>query len=216
MRPAAVEVSGWPRVAVSSGDRHSRLVDLLKYLLPASALMLILLVALWPQLVGSYGGMIAPLLDTRLPATEAMRMHEARYVGLTRDAEPYEVTAASAYMNPMRPNRVRLSRLAAEIPTAGSRDLRVTALEGTYFRANGKLDLGGGIVLTTSDGYRFQTESAMVNLVGSQVVGSQPIAGRGPAGKLSADRFEIRKGGELLRFEGRVKVTLEQTGAGGQ
>jgi lipopolysaccharide export system protein LptC len=213
MRPAA-EIAGWPRAAVRSGDRHSRLVDLLKYLLPASALMLILLVALWPQLVGSYGGMIAPLLDAALPATEAMRMHEARYVGLTRDAEPYEVTAASAYMNPLRPNRVRLSRLAADIPTAGWRDLHVTALEGTYFRANGKLDLGGDIVLTTSDGYRFQTESALVNFAGGKVVGSQPIAGAGPAGKLSADRFEIREGGEVLRLEGRVKVILERTGAG--
>ena len=215
MRPAAAVIPGWPRAAVRASDRHSRLVDVLKYLLPASALMLILLVALWPQLVGSYGGLIAPLLDAQLPATEAMRMHEAHYVGLTRDAEPYEVTAASAYMDPMRPNRVRLRRLAADIPTAGARDLRVTALNGTYFRANGKLDLGGGIVLTTSDGYRFLTESALVNLAGGEVVGSQPIAGTGPTGKLSADGFEIHDGGELLRFEGRVKVTLEPAGAGG-
>lgn len=216
MTPVVARASGWPQAAARrSGDAHSRLVDLLKYLLPGSALVLVLMVALWPQLVGSYGGLIAPLLDRQLPATEAMRMHEARYVGMTHEAKPYEVTAVSAYMNPMRPNRVQLDRLAADIPAAGSRDLHVTAPQGTYFRANGKLDLGGGIVLTTSDGYRFQTESAMVNLAGSQVVGSQPIAGRGPAGKLSADRFEIQDGGELLRFEGRVKVTLDKTAAGG-
>jgi lipopolysaccharide export system protein LptC len=217
MTQAAVKASGWPQAAGRrSSDAHSRLVDLLKYLLPASALVLILLVALWPQLIGSYGGLIAPLLDRQLPATEAMRMHEARYVGMTREAKPYEVTAVSAYMNPMRPNRVQLDSLAADIPAAGSRDVHIVAPKGTYFRANGKLDLGGGIVLTTSDGYRFQTESAMVNLAGSQVVGSQPVAGRGPAGKLSADRFEIQEGGKVLRFEGRVKVTLKQTGAGGQ
>ena len=178
-----------------------------------AALALISLVALWPQLVGSYGGLIAPMLDRDLPAAESMRMHEARYVGLTRDAEPYEVTAASAYMDPLRPNRIQLDRLAADIPTA-TRDVRLTAPKGTYFRAGGKLDLGGGIELTTSDGYRFQTESALVNLEGSGVVGSTPVAGTGPAGNLSADRFEIRQGGDLLRFEGRVKVTLERTGAG--
>jgi lipopolysaccharide export system protein LptC len=214
MTHAVAKASGWPQGGVRPGDAHSRLVGLLKYLLPASALMLVLMVALWPQLVGTYGGLIAPLLDRKLPATEAMLMHEARYVGMTREAEPYEVTAASAYMDPMRPNRVQLDDLAADIPTAGSRDLHVTAPKGTYFRANGKLDLGGGIVLTTSDGYRFQTESAVVNLAGSEVVGDQPIAGRGPAGKLSADRFEIQDGGQFLRFEGRVKLTLERRGAG--
>jgi hypothetical protein len=40
------------------------------------------------------------------------------------------------------------------------------------------------------------------------VVGEQPIQGSGPTGTLSADRFEIRDSGEVLRFEGRVKVTL--------
>jgi hypothetical protein len=40
------------------------------------------------------------------------------------------------------------------------------------------------------------------------VIGEQPIQGFGPAGTLSADRFEIHDSGALLRFEGRVKVTL--------
>lgn len=211
MRAAALQLPAQPRAA-HRGDRHSRLVDLLKYLLPTGAMMLVLLVALWPQLVGSYGGMIAPLLGSGLPATEAMRMHQARYAGMTAEAEPYEVTAASAHMDPVRPNRVRLERLAADLPTAGSRDLRVTAPEGTYFRASGKLDMGGGIVLTTSDGYRFRTESARVQLADSRVTGKQPIAGRGPAGTLAADRFEIQDGGARLRFEGRVRVTLPQSG----
>jgi hypothetical protein len=41
------------------------------------------------------------------------------------------------------------------------------------------------------------------------VVGSEPIVGAGPSGTLSADRFEFEDGGQILRFEGRVRVTLQ-------
>ena len=60
----------------------------------------------------------------------------------------------------------------------------------------------------TSDGYRFETETARVSLKHGWVRGKTPIAGAGPAGTLSADRFEIRDGGDVLHFEGRVRVTL--------
>jgi lipopolysaccharide export system protein LptC len=77
-----------------------------------------------------------------------------------------------------------------------------------YNRTADKLDLDGDIALTTSDGYRFETQSARIDLQSGRVVGEQSIQGSGPTGTLSADRFEIRDSGEVLRFEGRVKVTL--------
>jgi hypothetical protein len=41
------------------------------------------------------------------------------------------------------------------------------------------------------------------------VVGKEPIAGEGPSGTLAADRFEFEDGGEILRFKGSVRVTLQ-------
>ena len=87
------------------------------------------------------------------------------------------------------------------------------ALTGLYNRTADKLDLDGDIALTTSDGYRFETQSARIDLQAGRVVGNQPVAGWGPTGTLSADRFEIHDSGQLLRFEGRVKVTLPPPGA---
>lgn len=205
----AAGAAGAPLAGARVTDRYSRLVDLLRYLLPATALMLIVLVAWWPQLVGSYGGLIAPMLAGDFPAADAMRMHNARYLGRSKSDKPYEVTAASAYLDPIRPNRVHLRSLAADIDTASDHAVRLLALKGVYYREGGRLDLAGGIEMTTSDGYRFETERARVSLTGSRVVGNRPIVGTGPAGTLSADRFEIRDGGDVLRFEGRVKVTLE-------
>jgi lipopolysaccharide export system protein LptC len=189
--------------------RSSRLVELLRYLLPATALCLIALVVLWPQLIGGAGGLIAPIFaNAEIAGTEVMLMRNPRYLGRTRDAEPYQLTAASAYVDPKRPSRIHLDRLAAELTPANRRDLNLVALRGMYNRAADKLELDGDIELTTGDGYRFETQSARIDLQSGQVIGEQPIQGFGPAGTLSADRFEIRDRGEVLRFEGRVRVTL--------
>jgi len=194
--------------------RSRRIVGLLRYLLPAIALCLIALVVLWPQLIGSAGGLIAPIFaNAEIDGTDVMLMHNPRYVGRPRDAEPYELTAESAYVDPKKPSHIHLEQLAAELTPASKRDLRLVALTGLYNRAADKLDLDGDIALTTSDGYRFETQRARINLQAGRVVGNQPVEGWGPTGTLSADRFEIHDSGQLLRFEGRVKVTLPPPGA---
>jgi len=190
-------------------SRSSRTVGLLRYILPAIALGLVGLVVLWPQLIGGAGGLIAPIFaNAEIEGTDVMLMHHPRYVGQTRDDEPYELTAASAYIDPKRPNRVHLDHLAADLASASQRDVKLVALKGLYNRGADKLDLDGDIELTTSDGYRFETESARIDLQKGEVIGDTPIQGFGPTGTLAADRFEIHDSGDLLRFEGRVKVTL--------
>lgn len=198
-------------------SRYSRFVDLMRILLPAIAAALIALVALWPQLTGGYGSLIIPMLkNVEMDGLDAMRMRNPRYVGQTGNAEPYAVTAEEALVDPAAPDFIRLDRLAADITTTGRRDVRLVALTGLYDRELEELDLAGGIELTTSDGYRFETEVAEVDLKRGQVVGRKPIEGTGPTGDLEADRFEIRDGGEVLFFSGRVKVTvLPQAGRPG-
>jgi lipopolysaccharide export system protein LptC len=189
--------------------RGSRIVGLLRFLLPAIALGLIALVVAWPQLIGGAGGLIAPIFaNAEIAGTDVMLMHNPRYVGRTKNAEPYELTAASAYVDPKKPSHIHLDHLAAELTPPDKRNLELVALTGLHNRTADKLDLDGDIALTTSDGYRFETQSARINLQSGRVLGDQPITGQGPAGTLSADQFEIHDSGQLLRFKGRVKVTL--------
>jgi lipopolysaccharide export system protein LptC len=202
--------------ALPTHRRYSRMIELLRYLLPAVALSLIALVALWPQLIGGAGGLIVPIFANVEIDGDVMRMHNPRYVGRTQDNKPYEVTADSAYADPRRPDRVKLDHPAGALTSAGPRDLNLTAESGLYNRTADNLDLRGAVQLTTSDGYRFDTERANIDLQGGVVIGNQPIQGSGPTGTLSADRFEIRDKGDLLRFEGRVKVTLPPRSARGE
>jgi lipopolysaccharide export system protein LptC len=196
-------------------SRYSRFVDLMRILLPAVAAALIAVVALWPHLTGGYGSLIIPMLrNAEIDGIDAMRMRHPRYVGQTSHAEPYAVTAEEALVDPAAPELIRLDRLAASITTVSRREVRLVALSGLYDREQEELDLAGGVELTTSDGYRFATETAKIDLRQGRVVGRTPIAGSGPAGDLAAGRFEIREGGDVLFFAGRVKVTV-LPGAGG-
>lgn len=198
-----------PRVGAAPDQRTlRRIVAVLRWMAPAVALLLVGLVVAWPQLGDRGAGLIAPMFAPgEMEGAQVMRMQHPRYVGQTKKAEPFELTAAAASLDPIRPNRVHLEHPAADIAAQGPRDIRVMATSGIYDRDRERLDLSGGIELTTSDGYRFETPSATLTLDQGHVVGHEPIAGTGPRGTLSAQRFEFENGGEVLRFNGRVKVT---------
>jgi lipopolysaccharide export system protein LptC len=190
--------------------RHVGLVRVLRYALPAVAALMIGLVVAWPQLIGGGAGLIAPkLAPDQLDGADVMRMNNPRYVGRTSDAEPIGVSAQSAYVDPVQPDRIHLERVAAEIARAGETDIHLLAGAGIYDRKAEDVDLSGGVELTTSDGYRFETPSVFLNLKRGQARGREPIAGAGPSGTITAQRFEFQDGGQRLRFMGQVRVTLQ-------
>ena len=189
--------------------RRSRLLGVLRVVLPLLALALIGLVLAWPQLMRDSGGIGVPTLvpgDGDQP--DRLRMDSPRYVGKTRSDRPYEVTARAASFDPLRASIVHLDQPAADIALGDDGDVRLMAESGTYDRDTGRLLLDGGIEVVTSSGFRFVTPSARVNLGQGQIRGWQPIEGEGPAGRLSANRFEIQDAGDVLRFDGRVRVTV--------
>lgn len=195
--------------ALRLGGRHSRRVDRLRFLLPAMALLLLAVVMAWPWLSGGYHGLIVPVFKSAADyGGEAMRMAKPRYVGKTKGAESYEVTASSAFLDPSDPDRIHLDQLDAVLEQTGDAPVHLRADEGIYLRKQDRLELAGDLELTFGDGYRFTTESADVDLGRGHVAGAEPINGEGPVGTLAADGFDIEDGGKRLRFEGRVQVTI--------
>lgn len=186
--------------------RHSRFVDAMRYLLPATAAVLVALVVAWPYVMGDGEGLIVPMYGGESTEdADPMRMQMPRYVGRGGDDRPYEVRARSAMLDPGEPDRVELDELQADV-VARLRELHVEALIGVYHREERKLDLSGGIDMTSSDGYRLRTDSALVDLATGGMLGQTPVWADGPAGSMSADRFEIDEGGDVMRFHDNVRV----------
>ncbi|MEM7021877.1 MAG: LPS export ABC transporter periplasmic protein LptC [Pseudomonadota bacterium] len=193
----------------SRRKRRGRLIGALRIVLPAVALALVGLVVAWPHIMPASVGVAVPSFTAGDNGqTDMLRMDSPSYVGQTNEDRPYELRAHSASLDPLASHIVHLDRPAADIEFGEEGDVRLLADNGIYDRDTGKLLLDGGIEVTTSSGYRFATPSARVNLAEGRVRGAQAIEGTGPAGHLTADRFEIKDAGEVLRFEGRVKVTV--------
>jgi lipopolysaccharide export system protein LptC len=199
----------FPRSAAAMGGRYSRRVDRLRFVLPAIAALLLALLMAWPWLTGGRNGLIVPVFKNAAQHVgDAMRMANPRYVGKTRAAEPYEVTATSAFLDPLEPDRIQLDWISARLERARASSVHLRADTGVYRREQARLDLEGDLELTFGEGYRFLTGSAAIDLARGQVEGAEPVTGEGPAGTLAAARFAIEDGGERLRFEGGVRVTI--------
>jgi lipopolysaccharide export system protein LptC len=197
-------------LALGLGGRHSRRVGRLRFILPVTAVMMLLMVMAWPWLNGGYHGLIMPVFSQVMgEAVDPMRMLKPRYVGHTRKHEAYEVTASSAFLDPRNPNRIRLDQLIAIVERNPADDVRLSADEGLYYRDRETLDLKGDLELRFGGRYTFKTSEASVFFARGEVVGAAPVTGEGPIGTLAADRFNIREGGDRLRFDGRVQVVFQ-------
>ncbi len=195
---------------LSLGGRHSRRVDRLRFILPITASLMLIMVMVWPWLTGGYHGLIMPVLQ-RVSSydVDPMRMHHPRYVGKTEKQEPYEVTATSAALDPDKPSLVHLDELTALVERVNAEPVHVRANQGAFDRESRILDLEGDLELRFGEDYIFETSKAVVDFELGHVTGKVPVTGRGPLGTLVADRFNIRDGGSHFEFEGRVQVVYQ-------
>ena len=189
------------------GGRHSRRVDRLRFILPVTALMMLIMILAWPWLNGGYHGFIMPVFNRVAGLdTDRMRMLNPRYVGRTKEQEPYEVSAISAYLDPKNQQRIHLDQLTAVVERKAAENVHVRANEGLYYRNRGVLDLEGDLELRIGERYIFNTSKASVNFDVGEVIGTKPVTGEGPIGTLAADRFNVTGHGKHLRFDGHVQV----------
>ncbi|MGI9449124.1 MAG: LPS export ABC transporter periplasmic protein LptC [Geminicoccaceae bacterium] len=198
--------------ALGLGRRHSRRVDRLRFILPVTALIMLIMILAWPWLNGGYHGFIMPVFN-RVAGLDAdrMRMHNPRYVGRTKEHEPYEVSATSAFLDPKNQHRIHLDELTAVVERNAAEDVHMRANEGLYYRDRGVLDLKGDLELRVGERYIFNTSEASVKFDVGEVVGPMPVTGEGPIGTLAADRFNVTGHGKHLRFDGHVQVVYQPT-----
>jgi lipopolysaccharide export system protein LptC len=201
-------MSGTGRQRARADSRYSRFVGLMRFLLPTIALFMVGLVVLWPQIVGGIGTIMPMVASEKFAGAEAMLMRKPRYVGETENREPYEVVASTAVVDPEEPDKILLDGLDARLERMDDANVRLLASDGIYDRSKSQLDLSGEVELLTEDGYRFETSEARIRLDRGRVDGDRPISGAGPTGTLQADRFVIRDGGDLMRFDGNVRVVV--------
>lgn len=188
---------------------YSRFVGLMRYLLPAVAMLLLGLVVAWPLADGERAGLHLPF-GADAGADGALKMIAARYTGTDTKNRPFTITAAEASQPSGDSPLVHLTEIEADILVDRARGerLAMTADAGLYRRDAERLDLTGEVVVHADSGHSFRTTEARVDLPAGTAAGDAPVRGQGPYGLLDANNFMLRDGGRTMTFGGRVRMTI--------
>jgi lipopolysaccharide export system protein LptC len=192
----------------AANDPYSRLVALLKLLLPAVGLALLLLVAAWPRLAALFQSVGTGLAAIDLREARELKMVNPHYAGSDRQNRPYVLTAAIGRQMPDRTDLLSLERPRADMTTRRG-TVTVTAATGIYQAQTKLLDLFRRVSIVRQDGTRFATESAHVDFSDNSAEGHEPIRGSGPWGAVAAQGFRILDKGARVIFTGNADLVLK-------
>ncbi|MCH7936545.1 MAG: LPS export ABC transporter periplasmic protein LptC [Proteobacteria bacterium] len=194
---------------------YSRFVQMMKFLLPTVALVLIGLVLAWPYLKTEDLKFRLSFAALTADQTEDPSMVNPRYVGFDKDNQAYSITADLARKLTGESPNVELEMPKADITLDDGTWLVLTAETGIYRRTEKTLDLEGAVNMFHDSGYEFRTSRASIELEKGIARGSAPVHGQGPFGDLSGEGFYLIDKGKTIVFTGKSKLVIYPKGVKG-
>jgi len=191
------------QVGIERWRRRSRLIRLLRILLPAT--IGVIIAALAAAVV--WNTVNAEPEQQRDP-NAPIRLVNPRFVGRDDKGRAFVLTAVSATRDPQEYQRVLLERPALVVDEEGPDPLRITAHQGVYDEGSRKLEVSGGVRLSGAQG-AFETADSLFDTKTGEVVGSGPIQGSGPLGEITAKSYAVQGKGEQMVFKGGVHTRLD-------
>lgn len=193
-----------------SARRHSRRVRALRWVLPLTALggLAVVLFFLWFDPFRFYREL--PVEFGRISITDNKLTIEApKLSGFTQDRRPYLVTAESAAQDLGSTNRIELSGISGQVELANRGETTLSAKTGLYDMKAGILELGSGIEIATTGGYKMILRDATMNVRKGTVVTQRPVSALFPDGSLVARNFEVLNHGDFVKFGGGVTMSFK-------
>ncbi len=185
----------------------------LKWLLPAAALVLGLTIMIWP-LVGVQEFSFLLAKDQVALSRERLRVDRAEYRGKTAAGEAFSISAGSAVQRTSAEPIVELTDLAARLE---GRDgpATVSAPSGRYFIEDDRLEVAGPVKLRSDGGYTVDADTVAIDLKRRTVKTDVPVSGRLPMGTFRSNRMEGDLVGNRVSLIGNVHLRINQRGGRG-
>lgn len=199
------------RTTPSAVAGYSLWIRWLKILLPISAVALIATVFV----IGRWSGESVFSTEELARLGGGLELENPKFSGKTASGAPFVVVARRATPDGAAPDLIALELPEGEMLADDNRKLKGRSDHGVMRRSTDELTLTGNVVITTSDGYRAETHELIVDLNNKTAVAPGPVEADGPAGSITAGRFELRRpeeagsnGGDnsILWFEKDVRV----------
>lgn len=195
--------------AFRAARRHSIVVRVLRLALPAVVVLTTLAVVLVTyfnplRMLGKLPIDVGNLVISGTKIT----MEQPRLAGFTRDARAYELSAEAAAQDLTKPDIIELKKIHAKIEMQDKSSVEMTAVSGLYDSKSETLKLNQDILLTSSTGYEGRLSEATIDIRKGNVVSEHPVEIKLLQGTLDAKRLEIADSGDVIRFDGGVKMVL--------
>ena len=139
-------------------------------------------------------------------------MEAPKLSGYTRDNRWYEMNATAAAQDVTKPDIIELVEVRAKIETADKSTIFLSAQAGTYSRKASILNLNRNVILKSSSGFEVHLDEAIVDTGSGEVVSNKPVEVLTQDSTLNADRLEVEKSGDIVRFIGSVVMNLNGVG----
>jgi lipopolysaccharide export system protein LptC len=136
-----------------------------------------------------------------------IRLVNPRFVGRDDQGRSFVLTAATATRDDDDYQRVLLDSPAVILDESGADPMRITAGSGVYHEGTRRLQMEGGVTLSSKD-QTFNTATSLYNTATGELSGSGPIQGVGSLGEIAAKSYGVYDKGGRMVFKGGVRARI--------
>lgn len=197
------------RKALAAARRHSRLVRILKVLLPVSAIGVVGLYFVSSKITITVGDIEASVGRIEVNR-ERLRMVKPKLEGVNRQNGLYVMTADYAEQDVSKPSTIFLHGVKAEMTNPKKGWSRMTAPKGTFHTQKEHLDLFGDIKVASSSGMTARLTSAAIDLNTNMIRSQEPVRVEFINGTIDAKTIEINAGERVIFFRGEVRAHVKK------
>lgn len=187
---------------------YTRYVQMMKLLLPLVAVILLIMIIIWPHLHGESRQFSIGFSNIEISDAKDPSMINARYVGTDNDNQPFAITADIAKKTDDITQSILLELPKADLTLQDGSWVVLTAQTGLYDRPTQYLELEGDVNVFHDSGYEMHTESAAIDLANGSAQGYSEVIGQGPFGQINAEGFRLIDKGRTIVFTGKTSATL--------
>lgn len=190
------------------GSSHDRLVQLLKFGLPAMVGIILAFLALVPL---EERKEVSFLLDKNKVerASERLKVESAQYRGQDELGRPFVLDARSALQRSSNDPNVQIADMAARLQLDEG-PARITADRAQYNMNENRVAVTGPVRFQAADGYQLDTRDVTVDLRDRSLQSRDRVNGQTPLGTFSADRMTADLPERKVVLEGRARLHINQ------
>lgn len=204
--PSGGDYAGRSHAQYKRALSHSRLVRVLKILLPLAAALVVV------------AFVVVSWLDNLVPdgvGIESVVIRDGKLVmqspvmsGQSSDARPYTMRAARAIQDLSIPDVIVLEDIIADLPAPNGDKAILNAISGTYNRTAQTMMFDQAFSLTTEAGMTAQLQSANIDMASGGLTSDAPVSISSGGASVVAQSMQITDKGRVIIFHDKVRMTI--------